>query len=337
MTRASMTRQVIAPMLAKLVEDIPAGMLYEPKWDGFRAIVVRDGSELEIHSRNGKPMARYFPDLVAAFLEQLPAKCMVDGEIVVIAPSGRLDFFALQQRIHPAASRIGRLAAETPASFVAFDLLDDPARPFEARRAALERMVWAPPLHLTPITRDVEVAREWFERYEGAGLDGVIAKDGLLPYRPGQRVMFKIKHQRTADCVIAGYRLHKSEPGAIGSLMLGLYGDEELWPIGAAASFRLAFRRELLTMLRAYELPPADHPWGKWMQEQPSRWNPARDQPFVPLRPERVIEVRYDHMDGRFLRHPATFLRWRDDRDARSCTFEQLVAADAVDVGTILT
>jgi ATP-dependent DNA ligase len=257
--------------------------------------------------------------------------------IVVFAPSGRLDFFALQQRIHPAASRIGRLAGETPASFVAFDLLDDLERPFAERRAALERMTWTPPLHLTPITRDEGVAREWFERYEGAGLDGVIAKDGSLAYRPGQRVMFKVKHQRTADCVIAGYRLHKSEPEAIGSLLLGLYGDDGLWPIGAAASFRLAFRRELLTLLREDEVAPADHPWGKWMQEQPSRWNPACEQPFVPLRPVRVIEVRYDHMDGRFLRHPATFLRWRDDRDPDSCTFEQLIQAEAVDVGTILT
>jgi ATP-dependent DNA ligase len=336
MSPASMTSQVIAPMLAKLVADIPPGLFYEPKWDGFRAIVVRDGPSLEIHSRNGKPMARYFPDLVAAFLEQLPERCTVDGEIVVIGKAGRLDFFALQQRIHPAASRIGRLAGETPASFVAFDLLDDPALPFQRRRAALEAMRWAAPLHLTPITRDEGVAREWFERFEGAGLDGVIAKDGSLPYRPGQRVMFKIKHQRTADCVIAGYRLHKTEPQAIGSLMLGLYGDDGLWPIGAAASFRLAFRRELLTTLRAFEVSPEEHPWGKWMQEQPSRWNPARDQPFVPLRPERVIEVRYDHMDGRFLRHPATFLRWRDDRDPESCTFEQLIEAVAVDAGTIL-
>jgi ATP-dependent DNA ligase len=333
---ASMTSQVIAPMLAKLVADIPPGLFYEPKWDGFRAIVERDGSNVELHSRNGKPMARYFPDLVAALLEQLPERCMVDGEIVVIAPSGRLDFFALQQRIHPAASRIGRLAGETPASFVAFDLLDDLALPFEQRRAALEAMTWRAPLHLTPITRDERVARDWFDRFEGAGLDGVIAKDGSLPYRPGQRVMFKVKHQRTADCVIAGYRLHKREPGAIGSLLLGLYGDEGLWPIGAAASFRLAFRRELLATLSPLRVAADAHPWGKWLQEQPSRWNPAREQPFVPLAPTRVIEVRYDHMDGRFLRHPATFLRWRDDRDAESCTFDHLVEAEAVDVRAAL-
>jgi bifunctional non-homologous end joining protein LigD len=281
-------------------------------------------------------MARYFPDLVAALLEQLPERSTVDGEIVVIAPSGRLDFFALQQRIHPAASRIGRLAEETPASFVAFDVLDELELPFRNRRAALEAMSWVPPLHLTPITRDERVARDWFDRFEGAGLDGVIAKDGELPYRPGQRVMFKVKHQRTADCVIAGYRLHKSQPAAIGSLLLGLYGEDGLRPIGASASFRLAFRRELLVELRPLEVAADAHPWGKWLQEQPSRWNPAREQPFVPLAPTRVIEVRYDHMDGRFLRHPATFLRWRDDRDPGSCTFEQLIEAEAVDVRAAL-
>jgi ATP-dependent DNA ligase len=334
MDRQSMTSGV-KPMLAKLVADIPPGLYYEPKWDGFRAIVERDGERVELHSRNGKPMARYFPDLVAALAAQLPERCVVDGEIVVIGASGRLDFFALQQRVHPAASRVDRLAAETPASFIAFDL-PGLEQPFRERRAALEAMPWTPPLHLTPITRDEGVAREWFERFEGAGLDGVIAKDGELPYRPGVRAMFKVKHQRTLDCVIAGYRLHKTAPDAIGSLLLGLYGEDGLWPIGAAASFRLEFRRELLAELRPLEIEPAAHPWGKWLREQPSRWNPSREQPFVALSPVRVVEVRYDHMDGRFLRHPATFLRRREDRDPESCGFDQLVQPAAVDVAAAL-
>jgi bifunctional non-homologous end joining protein LigD len=329
----SMTSEV-KPMLAKLVADIPPGLYYEPKWDGFRAIVVRDGPGLEIHSRNGKPMARYFPELVEAFLAQLPDPCVIDGEVVVIGESGRLDFFALQQRIHPAASRIGRLAGETPASFIAFDLPSD--RPFRERRAELEALSLSPPLHLTPITRDERLAREWFDRFEGAGLDGIIAKDGEHPYRPGVRAMFKVKHQRTMDCVIAGYRLHKNHDDAIGSLLLGLYEEDGLWPIGAAASFTLGFRRELLSALRPLEIETAEHPWGRWLQEQPSRWNPARERQFVPVDPVRVIEVRYDHIDGRFLRHPATFLRWRDDRDGESCGFDQLEQPVALDVRAAL-
>jgi ATP-dependent DNA ligase len=335
------------PMLAKLVADIPPGLYYEPKWDGFRAIVVRDGDAVEIHSRNGKPMARYFPDLVAAFRAQLPERCTVDGEIVVIT-GGRLDFFALQQRVHPAASRVDRLAGETPAGFIAFDLLDAPEQPFRRRRASLESLGFAPPLYVTPITRDERVAREWFERFEGAGLDGVIAKDGELPYRPGVRAMFKVKHQRTMDCVVAGYRLHKTEPEAIGSLLLGLYQDGHgpewgtmfggLMPIGATASFPLARRRELLVALRPLEIPIAEHPW-KGAAEfgaGGNRWNPAREQQFVALAPERVIEVGYTHMDGGFLRHPATFVRWREDRDAASCGFAQLEQPVAFSVSEIL-
>jgi ATP-dependent DNA ligase len=335
-------------MLAKLVAEIPPGLYYEPKWDGFRAIVVRDGARVEIHSRNGKPMARYFPDLVTAFTAQLPERCTVDGEIVVIAPSGRLDFFALQQRVHPAASRVDRLAAETPASFVAFDLLDEPERPFRERRAALEALPFAAPLHLTPVTRDERVAREWFERFEGAGLDGVIAKDGDLPYRPGQRAMFKVKHQRTMDCVVVGYRLHKSAADAVGSLLLGLYSDGQgpewasmfggLLPIGATASFALARRRELLAELAPLEIELAAHPWAGAMRDERdgNRWNPARERKFVALSPERVVEVRYDHMDGGFLRHPATFVRWRPDRDAVSCDFSQLEQPAAIDVRAAL-
>ncbi|HEX6023430.1 MAG TPA: ATP-dependent DNA ligase [Solirubrobacter sp.] len=335
-------------MLAKLVPDIPPGLYYEPKWDGFRAIVVRDGDSVELHSRNGKPMARYFPDLVAALKSQLPERCTLDGEIVVIT-GDRLDFWSLQQRVHPAASRVDRLAAETPASFIAFDLLDAPERPFRERRAALEALGLSAPLYVTPITRDERVAREWFERFEGAGLDGVIAKDGELPYRPGVRAMFKVKHQRTVDCVIAGYRLHKSAHGAIGSLLLGLYQDGHgpewatmfggLVPIGATASFPMERRRELLRELRPLEIPIADHPW-KGAEEHAAlgnRWNPAREQQFVALSPERVIEVAYTHMDGGFFRHPATFVRWRDDRDPESCGFAQLERPVNFDVAEVLS
>jgi ATP-dependent DNA ligase len=349
---------VIRPMLAKLVADIPPRLYYEPKWDGFRAIVVRDGDAIEIHSRNGKPMARYFPDLVEAFRSFLPARCVVDGEIVVIDPATRrLDFFALQQRVHPAASRVDRLAAETPASFVGFDLLgigeeDLMPRPFHDRRALLEATLGAvpPPLHVTPITRDEALAREWFERFEGAGLDGIIAKDGTHAYQPNVRAMYKVKHQRTVDCVVCGYRLHKTEPDAIGSLLLGLYNDGEgapswaksfggLLPIGATASFPMARRRDLLTELRPLEIDAADHPWHGAMrsEREGNRWNPAREQQFVALAPERVIEVRYDHMDGGFFRHPATFLRWRPDRDPESCGFAQLEQPTGFDVGEILS
>jgi ATP-dependent DNA ligase len=343
------------PMLAKLVADIPPGLYYEPKWDGFRAIVVKDGDEIEIHSRNTKPMARYFPDLVAAFRATLPERCTVDGEIVVVTDR-RLDFFALQQRVHPAASRVDRLAAETPASFIGFDLLrlgeeDLLDTPFSDRRAALERLFQhaPPPLHLTPITTDEALAREWFERFEGAGLDGIIAKDGADPYRPNVRTMFKVKHQRTADCVVCGYRVHKTAEDAIGSLLLGLHADGDqaprwaghfggLVPIGATASFPMARRKELLVELRPLEIAAADHPWGGGLanEREGNRWNPAREAKFVPLAPERVVEVRYDHMDGGFLRHPATFLRWRPDRDAASCGFAQLEIATSFDVADIL-
>jgi len=349
---------IVEPMLAKLVAEIPPGLYYEPKWDGFRAIVARDGDAVEIHSRNLKPMARYFPDLVAAFREQLPPRCVLDGEIVVVDPgTRRLDFFALQQRVHPAATRVDRLAAETPASYVAFDLLalgDDDLlpRPFRERRAALEAVLAGAraPVHLTPITRDEGVARRWFERFEGAGLDGVIAKDGEHPYRPRQRTMFKVKHQRTADCVVVGYRLHKNADDAIGSLLLGLHAEKGegpswagmfggLMPVGATSSFPLARRRELLAELQPLVVDLEDHPWGGAMrgqQREGNRWNPGRERGFVALAPERVVEVRYDHMDGGFLRHPATFLRWRPDRDAASCTFAQLEQPVGVEVNEIL-
>jgi ATP-dependent DNA ligase len=347
----------IEPMLAKLADELPAAgpFLYEPKWDGFRAIVVKEGEQIEIHSRNTKPMARYFPDLVAALRAELPERCVVDGEIVVIT-GRRLDFFALQQRVHPAASRVDRLAADTPASFIAFDLLrqgdeDLQARPFRERRAALEAALAgaSPPIHITPLTTDERLAAHWFEHFEGAGLDGIIAKHPEDPYRPNTRTMFKVKHQRTADCVVCGYRLHKTEPEAIGSLLLGLHADGDkapswaksfggLLPIGATASFPMARRRELLIELRPLEIGAAEHPWGGALhnEREGNRWNPAREQQFVPLSPERVVEVRYDHMDGGFLRHPATFLRWRPDRDAGSCGFEQLEQPAGFDVAEIL-
>jgi ATP-dependent DNA ligase len=350
----------VAPMLAKLRADIPADHYYEPKWDGFRSIVFRDGDEVEIGSRNGRPMARYFPDVVAAARASLPPRCVVDGEIVVAGAKG-LDFWALQQRIHPAASRIGLLAAQTPASFVAFDLLalgdeDCTPRPFRERRAALERALAAasPPVHLTPITRDRDLARRWFEVFEGAGLDGLIAKHGDLTYQPDKRVMAKIKHDRTADCVVAGYRVHKSGPGLIGSLLLGINADAAepasewaeyhrgLVPVGVAGAFPMARRRELFAELQPLVCEIADHPWRALAGHaggrggETSRWNPGKDLSFVPLRPERVVEVRYDYMEGHRFRHPARFVRWRPDRDPASCGFEQLDRPVRFDLADVL-
>jgi ATP-dependent DNA ligase len=352
----------VAPMLAKAVAGIPDGCYYEPKWDGFRSIVFRDGNEVEIGSRKERPMTRYFPDVVEAVKQNLPRRCVVDGEIVVPGTEGRgLDFWALQQRIHPALSRVTMLAAQTPASLIAFDLLalddeDLTGRPFRDRRAALERALAtaAPPVHLTPITRDPQLAQRWFHRFEGAGLDGLIAKHADDTYQPNKRVMAKIKHVRTADCVVAGYRVHKSGPGAIGSLLLGLYGDPGVpargWtehfgglaPVGVTAAFAAARRRELFAELQPLVCDFADHPW-QWAADQAlvgreaSRWNPGKDLSFVPLRPERVAEVRYDYMEGVRFRHPAQFLRWRPDRDPRSCDYGQLDQPVRVDLAEVLS
>jgi ATP-dependent DNA ligase len=307
----------VPPMLAKAVAEIPPGWLYEPKWDGFRSIVFRDGDEVEIGSRNTRPMARYFPEVVAAARESLPPRCVVDGEIIV-PKDGRLDFWSIQQRLHPAASRVDLLAGETPASFVAFDLLalgDENlcGRPFAERRAALEAALAGarPPVYLTPVTRDEALAREWFVRFEGAGLDGLIAKSPDQIYQPDKRVMTKLKHVRTADCVLAGYRVHKSSDDAIGSLLLGLYDDDgDLRSVGVVGAFPMARRRELLTELQPLVCDFEDHPWN-WAREHipegavfGSRWNPGKSLSFVPLRPERVLEVRYDHMEGSRFRHP---------------------------------
>jgi len=335
----------VAPMLAKAVPTIPPGCSYEPKWDGFRSVIFRDGDEVEIGSRNERPMTRYFPELVEAFRTELPDRCVLDGEIVVTAGGG-LDFDALQQRIHPADSRVRLLSTQTPASFIAFDLLalddeDLTGRPFAERRQALERALAGarPPVHVTPATAELARAQQWFVEFEGAGLDGVVAKplDGM--YEPDKRVMFKIKHVRTADCVVAGYRVHKSGPDAIGSLMLGLYNEQgKLASVGVIGAFPMATRRALFEELQPLVTDLQDHPWN-WaaLAPQPdgasarhpranefSRWNAGKDLSFVPLRPERVVEVRYDHMEGDRFRHTAQFNRWRPDRTPESCTYAQV-------------
>jgi ATP-dependent DNA ligase len=338
----------VKPMLAKLVPDIPVGALYEPKFDGFRAIVFRDGDEVELGSRNERPLTRYFPDVVEAVRHQLPERCVVDGEIILVL-GGRLEFDALQQRIHPAASRIELLARETPASFVAFDVLALGDRsfmdePFARRRAALEAALAGvePPVHLAPLTRSVETAREWFDLFEGAGLDGVVAKPPDIPYIEDRRVMFKIKHERTADCVVAGFRWHKSGQG-IGSLLLGLHEPGGwLRPVGVAASFGVADRLALVDQLAPYRLRPGEaHPWAperafERMPGEPSRWSRDKDQTWEPLRPELVVEVAYDYMEGDRFRHVTHFRRWRPDRDPASCTFGQLERPSRVDLTELL-
>ncbi|MCW5254195.1 MULTISPECIES: ATP-dependent DNA ligase [unclassified Streptomyces] len=344
----------VKPMLAKSVKDVPPGMQYEAKWDGFRAIVFRDGDEVELGSRTGKPLTRYFPELVAAVRERLPERCVVDGEIV-IAREGRLDFDALSERIHPADSRVRTLAERTPSSLVVFDLLalDDESLldvPLSGRRALLVRALAGvtAPVHLAPATRDVAVARRWFEQYEGAGLDGVVAKPPELPYRQDQRAMFKVKHERTADVVVAGYRPHKSGP-VVGSLLLGLHDDRGvLQHVGVSAAFTMKRRAELVAELEPLRMDDArEHPWAAWGEEAahasarlpgaPSRWSGGKDLSWVPLRPERVAEVAYDHMEnGARFRHTARFRRWRPDRTPESCTYAQLEEPVRYDLGKIL-
>ncbi|QWB21889.1 MULTISPECIES: ATP-dependent DNA ligase [Streptomyces] len=344
----------VLPMLAKSVAAIPTGMQYEAKWDGFRAIVFRDGDEVELGSRTGKPLTRYFPELVTAVRERLPERCVVDGEIV-IAREGHLDFDALTERIHPADSRVRMLAERTPASLVAFDLLalgdeslmDVPMTDRRERLAGELAGVTAP-VYLAPATTDIEVARQWFEQYEGAGLDGVIAKPLTVPYRPDVRAMFKIKHERTADVVVAGYRLHKSGP-VVGSLLLGLYDDRgTLQHVGVSAAFPMKRRAELVEELEPLRLDDAQgHPWAAWSDEAahekarlpgaPSRWSGRKDLSWVPLRPERVAEVAYDHMEnGQRFRHTARFRRWRPDRTPESCTYAQLQEPVRYDLAEIL-
>ena len=340
----------VSPMLAKLSRELPSrdDVLYEPKWDGFRAVVFRDGEDLEIGSRNERPLTRYFPELVEALRRELPTRCVVDGEIV-IAGEGGLDFDALLQRIHPAQSRIRKLAVETPASFVAFDLLalgdeDLRGQPFSKRRARLERALAGAkdPVHLTPATRSHEVAVEWLERFEGAGLDGVMVKPLLLHYLEGKREMLKVKHQRTADCVVGGFRWHKDGEG-IGSLLLGLFDDAGvLHHVGVATGFSAAHRRTLVKELEGLRMEGvAEHPWaGAGLEEArmpggPSRWNNQRDTSWEPVRPERVVEVAYDHMQGERFRHATKFLRWRPDRDPETCTWAQLATAVPTDLESV--
>jgi ATP-dependent DNA ligase len=342
-------------MLAKLARELPAegGMLYEPKWDGFRCIVFRDGVDVELGSRNERPLTRYFPELIDPLREQLPARCVLDGEVVIATAAGGLDFEALLQRIHPAASRIQLLAGQTPASFVAFDLLaegDEDLRPLPQveRRRRLEAMLGGarPPVHLTPCTTDRALAAEWFDAFEGAGLDGVVAKPEHLPYREGERVMLKVKHERTADCVVAGFRWHKSG-GVIGSMLLGLYDEAgTLHHVGVTASFPMAQRKALVDTLAPYrEGALENHPWRGWatamaeaggrMPGGQSRWNAGKDQSWEPVRPELVVEVRYDHLQGDRFRHGTTFVRFRDDRQPGSCTYAQLDEAAPAELGQI--
>ena len=345
----------VRPMLAKSVPSIPEGppaLSYEPKWDGFRSIVFRDDFDVELGSRNERPLTRYFPELVAAVRAELPKRCVIDGEIVIATDRG-LDFEALQQRIHPADSRVQMLARKTPSAFIAFDLLalddeDYTSRPFSDRRAALLDALAdsGPSIHVTPATTDLPTAQRWFSEFEGAGLDGLVAKPLTVTYQLDKRVMFKIKPVRTADCVVAGYRVHKSGDGAIGSLLLGLYKDDgTLASVGVIGAFPMARRRELFTEFQPLVTTFDEHPWN-WAahmsgertprRNEGSRWNAGKDLSFVPLRPERVVEIRYDHMEGERFRHTAQFNRWRPDRDPRSCTYEQLEQPVTFSLGDIV-
>jgi len=345
----------VEPMLARLSDELPAGgCLYEPKWDGFRAIVFRGRSEVYIQSRDLRPLDRYFPELHEALIERLPNNSVIDGEIVIATDQG-LDFDALQLRLHPAASRVAKLAAQTPSSFIAFDALAIGARnlmsaPQVERRAALEKLLRTvhAPVYLTPVTRDRATALDWLSRFEGAGLDGVVAKLESGAYLPGKRAMIKVKHVRTADCVVAGFRWHKSGKDAVGSLLLGLYDDEGvLQHVGVTSSFTTAMRKQLvkeLAPLRRNAM--ADHPWREWagaagessrMPGAQSRWSAGKDLSWEPLRIERVCEVRYDHMQGDRFRHAAFFLRWRPDKPPRECRYDQLEVAKPYELERIFS
>jgi ATP-dependent DNA ligase len=344
MAAAGLPSPPVEPMLAKVADALPQepGFLFEPKWDGFRALVFRGAEQTYLQSRDLRPLNRYFPELERALHEALPRGCVLDGEIVIARPHG-LDFDALQMRLHPAASRVAKLAKETPASFVAFDLLGAGGKstmdlPQAERRLRLERLLGKtkPPLHLTPVTRDRAEAQKWLQDFEGAGLDGVVAKRESATYQPGKRAMLKVKHVRSADCVVAGFRWFKDRDDAVGSLLLGLYDDAgTLQHVGVASAFPIEMRKEL-----ARELEPLrkgalqDHPWREWAgaansetQRMPGaqgRWSGGKDLGWEPLRPERVCEVKYDHLQGDRFRHAAVFLRWRPDKPPRDCRYDQL-------------
>ena len=347
----------IEPMLAKLADGLPtdSGFLFEPKWDGFRAIVFRGASEVYLQSRDSRPFDRYFPELHEALLERLPGGCVIDGEIVIMTPEG-LDFDALQLRLHPAASRVAKLAGETPASFVAFDLLASGGRnlmsePQRERRRRLEALLAGigPPVYLTPMTEERAVALQWLDQFEGAGLDGVIAKPANAAYQPGKRAMIKVKHARTADCVVAGFRWHKSGKDAVGSLLLGLYDSRgTLQHVGVTSSFTMAMRRQLATELAPLRTNALrDHPWKEWaeadanelnrMPGAQSRWSAGKDLSWEPLRLERVVEVKYDHLQGNRFRHAATFLRWRPDKRPRDCRYDQLEVTRSYELSKVFS
>jgi ATP-dependent DNA ligase len=337
----------VLPMLAKRVGELPEGdtWIFEPKWDGFRALVFRDGEEILIQSRDEKPLNRYFPEVVDTLRTQLPRRCVLDGEIV-IAKDGGLDFDALQLRLHPAASRVTLLSHETPASIVFFDVLCEGDRdlrgePFQRRRQKLKALLSSaePPIHLTPATHERGVASDWFQRFEGAGLDGVIAKPALGAYEPDKRVMLKVKHERDCDCVVAGFRWHKKGDGMVGSLLLGLFDDSGvLQHVGVCASFTEPKRLELAEFLAPYrENALINHPWRNWAEHQQetsepgrripggqSRWSQGKDLSWEPLRPELVVEVAYEHMQGARFRHMSQFRRWRTDKKPSDCTYAQL-------------
>jgi ATP-dependent DNA ligase len=346
----------LEPMLSKSASALPEGdgWLFEPKWDGFRTLGFRDGEEILLQSREGKPMNRYFPELLAPLAAALPERCVVDGEIVIVGPHG-LEFEALLLRIHPAASRVKLLAAELPASFVVWDLLaiDDEdlrSQPLAERRERLEQALAGalPPVHLSPATHDRALAEDWFRRFEGAGLDGVMAKRLDAPYRAGERTMVKVKHQRTAECVVAGFRWHKNGAGTrVGSLLLGLYDDAgKLHHVGVTAAFTDAVRKQLVTELEPWRKNALDgHPWRGWAEAHAeaeamgqrlpgasSRWNRGKDLNWEPLRPERVCEVAYDHMQGDRFRHAAQFVRWRPDKSPGECRYDQLEVTPAYEL-----
>lgn len=345
----------LLPMLAKAVSGVPVkdGLIYEPKWDGFRCIIFRDGDEVELGSRNTKPLTRYFPEMVETVKANTPERCVLDGEIVIVGEQG-LNFDLLSQRIHPAKSRVTMLSQELPSSFVAFDLLaiDDENlcdRPFSERRKRLEQALAKakPPMYVTPATDDPETAEKWFNAFEGAGLDGIVSKPSELQYVPNKRLMFKTKHERVADCVVAGFRWHKTGD-VVGSLLLGLYDEDGgLQHVGITASFTMEKRRALVEHLKPYTVDSLEgHPWQGWAEAEAaadgrkpgavSRWNAKKDLSWIPLRPELVVEVAYDHLQGDRFRHATTFKRWREDRDPQSCTYDQLETPVPIDLRAVL-